>query len=1522
MIEYALNIPKETKKKKEKKQYDNIVSSALDYYKNFNNPNCKEKCNGSTISHISTENLDPEQKEPLRSLNNLDVCKKNENNKSNTFNEQNENRNDVIFLIEKQLCLQNDLLKENILAKLKININEYLYNVKDKICNEILLAGDKRKLLKKYIYELQCNNFEVLKNIFCLFNSNNEYNDYAFNEMFHTLLLCFNKKDEQNILIIIYIFITLLNQNNINKSYTHILDALITILNADQCKLPLYQKDDTTRLFDHKPMVLTNQSISEYCRYFLFVYFFYLMRLISNYQMRIHLDKIIKVCLVGLFDNCCEINFLIMNFIEEIIDKIEECYINYHYIISTSLLKCLCNKNSKIKIKCMHTLVKIIKNNNNNTQNYKIIEMLIGYKDPNIVPIKCFYDNNYVNINYLCLLYNDKSIKVKYNFYSFIFIILYEFIDSNDFTTFLLPYLFSACFDNYKIFRFLSFIYIQVLSKRKKLGSTCTDTTSCNNNFQKNMNEEEIYEFFPEWSYKTPFTLPLPLTEYYFPQTHNNPFIIKKDYYKINLHIYYDNINKQETSNNFYFDEEKNETHPVCKESDNNKKIKYDDLEIEMSVPNKVDDYDEYHNYEKTINQFINSHPYISNILRENKIKDIDITYNKMRKETKELSFTILNTYFKHLYKNQDDETNKSQFLESSKIILLIFYFIEDNVTEHIPQFFSYLFNSFDKKIDPQQLDIYINSLYLIGSYVNPSNYYLFIENYLNNTTGNNYKHVTLICLYILYFTFLGTIETYINIKKCGLSQSDIHPSFIMVIKKVTNFFFLIISRDEYPEKYILILQIIYLLFKNEEVYTKIEEKSMTQLIILLYIIFKKTKHIRINLPKGKDHMCIYKNFDISIDIFDLHFYLTRLKSFKKFEGVNFDKESLNIQLSSEIIYEVFKLFDENINQQKIILDMLSDDILYNPYYVYYLIKYIIKKQTFFYDSNLSLFLCNIIIKILNMNQNEKNIMKVLLHNENLELNDIHQETIKKNKNKVRHVFLEHSCTIFLLFIFKNINIYESFDNIIDTCKIIYYLLSEIKNPYSFLYFVKRTCLVHKLLDILECREVKSLYFCKYIMNNIYLEYGKYINNDGDCRYLDNINIKKKIEIRNRVNYEVNVLYYFISCCIYLIYYKSLCCISIIANDCTEKNNEIKLNEFFNNIFQNTNKRLLNVLKIGEKNNNTFLNTYKNNVIDILKNKNYMELFLLRNNILKENEYNNLILNIHIYFRHTYDFLQNINTFILNPVIINYFYGVSKEHICTEQIINDIILDTKDTNENANKNASENTKDTVKESTHEANLINSIESYFISDDINDIALIQYDTSNFCSYLKNHDIALILLRNDIYNIPFRTLENKSIIILLYSYILFFSDNFFIPNLTKNVNTPVLSNLNFGLVDDFFLNASKIHTTHVTGIFNVLILLYLENENDLKNSLKKKKRFTYFEKLNNLDKNTFSSILNNIISSYENQDTEKKALKNCINFLLNNLSTPYLDILTNLRDTYTRTKHVKRLDVCNYIINTFS
>lgn len=201
----------------------------------------------------------------------------------------------------------------------------------------------------------------------------------------------------------------------------------------------------------------------------------------------------------------------------------------------------------------------------------------------------------------------------------------------------------------------------------------------------------------------------------------------------------------------------------------------------------------------------------------------------------------------------------------------------------------------------------------------------------------------------------------------------------------------------------------------------------------------------------------MYPIYDIINEIHLLFILSYRIKKQKRFENLDLSNDLLNIKISSEIIYEVFKFSDDNINQQKLILELLSDEVLYNTYYAYFLIQYIIKKQTFFFDNNFCLFLCNIIIKIFNLDQNEENLLKIVIHEKSLELKDIQSENYKKNKNKVKHSFLEYASTMFLLYIFKNINIYETFENIIKTCQMTYHLLIEIRNPYSFLFFIKYT---------------------------------------------------------------------------------------------------------------------------------------------------------------------------------------------------------------------------------------------------------------------------------------------------------------------------------------------------------------------------------------------------------------------------------------------------------------------------------
>ncbi|KMZ80161.1 hypothetical protein PVIIG_01941 [Plasmodium vivax India VII] len=1545
MIQYSFS---PVKAKTKAKQYDSVIAEALLYYKSGNRLSCKGHLARGGDPHGGVHNLLESQGggRTSRQINDDHDDGKNKSNCPPTGERQKNNSRDC------NLCFSEDFQKEELLTALKQYISEYVGDVQEAKCSEIANCGDKKRLLKRYIHEIKKNNFLVLEDLFFFFsvssgfndrndrNDFNDYKEYALSKMFHCLLLVFEKREEKCVLLVLYILLVILNESSVNKFFTHLIDALIAILNAHECTLPIGEADDNVRLFDHKPMVLTGYLVNENARYFLFSYFYLLVRDVSRQQFMNHADKIIRVCLVGLFDHCCEINCLMMSFIEETIEQIEDQYVNYHYIISTCLLKCLCNKYSRVKIKCMNTLLKLILHNSN-SKNYKIIEMLIGYKDPNVVPIKSFYDNAYVNINYLCNLYNDRSTRVKFQFYSFLFLLLYQFNESNDFVTFLLPYLFSACFDNYKIFRLVSFLYIQLICRRKPFD------------LEKNMNDEILYQFYPEWSYKTAFTLPLPLTDYYFPPFCRSSFLVKKNMYSLNVaavdppfsggsktvveshgeeqnkldgqkeHTFYRPHGAEERLNgwgNRPMDvpprEETNDANDNPHRSHKHDQLREDEYSVE------------YH--EKLLQNFLHSNQRIMTILRENKINQINITHNEMNKECKQLSFTILNAYFKHLYIKKEDETNKLESLENAKIILLLFYFIEENVTEHLPHFFTHLLFAFEKKLDEERWLIYVNCLYLVGSYVNPANYYFFLENYFKNVKENSQKNVTLTCIYMLDQICRGTIETYTDIRRRGLTRDGIHSSFVLVLEKMIALFFCVINGAQHVERYLLVLQVIHTILSSECAYGRLDEKHITQLVILLYIIFNKVKDVRENLAKGKDQICLNKNFYLPVEVLDIHFYVTRIKRIKNFERLDMSQEQININIGSEILYKIFSLSEDTLNQKTAILQILPDEFLYNSHYMYFLIQYIIKRQTFFYDQSFSIFLCKIMIKLFNLSQNKKNITKVVFYNEELALYDVHQESRDKNAKQVKHVFLEYACTIFLLFIFKNVNIYETFSNVVQTCKVVLHLLTEMKNPYSFLFFVKRTSLISKLCDILECREAKSILFCKHVLNDLHINYEKYMNNDGDIKYLDHINIGKKIGLRKQVNAEVDILFYFVSTCIYLTYYKSLACLSVLLKERAEEIGHLKIHEAFRTLFDGTEKRVLQILKIKEQGSYTISNLYKKNVEDMLLGKsNFSELFHLRNKILKSPDYNYLILNTHIYFRYSFALLQGVHMFLLNPVILHYFYEVNQGDSHTSTGEN--LLSGHESGNFCTENPPHGS-DKIEQKPlsngendpclNQNNFVKEMESFFQKEETHTIEGIKYDHTNLANYFKSHDLVFFTLERGVYHIPFRILERNSLIILLYSSLLFFVDEFFQMSVLENrAESSFLSSTSVGLSNEFFLNPLQISEDHLIALFNLVILLYLENEDLVSGALIKMSCNGKAERMANFDKGIFCNIVNNVIFNYEKKNLVKESLCGCLSFLLSVLCANYGDVLANLKVTYSRTKHVKRLDVCNSIINTF-
>lgn len=238
MQNYTFNFVNEKKERKAIKQYDNIIAETLYSYKKYCGVHKKKDDNHNNHNNLIVEKKIRQKEDNIKENNVIHL----NNVRKDTFqcNDESYFRNFNI-----NLCVRKELLKDNILNKIKYYINEYVYDVKDKISHEILRANDKKRLLKTYIYELKKNNFHILENLYFYFCNINNYYDYALTKMFHSLLLVFNEKEEKDILLVIYLFLILLNENNINKYISYIFDCLILILNADKYNLPTDERDDT-----------------------------------------------------------------------------------------------------------------------------------------------------------------------------------------------------------------------------------------------------------------------------------------------------------------------------------------------------------------------------------------------------------------------------------------------------------------------------------------------------------------------------------------------------------------------------------------------------------------------------------------------------------------------------------------------------------------------------------------------------------------------------------------------------------------------------------------------------------------------------------------------------------------------------------------------------------------------------------------------------------------------------------------------------------------------------------------------------------------------------------------------------------------------------------------------------------------------------------------------------------------------------------------------------------------------------
>jgi hypothetical protein len=153
----------------------------------------------------------------------------------------------------------------------------------------------------------------------------------------------------------------------------------------------------------------------------------------------------VNILRVFLMDKNLNIQVRACEVLLEFILSYQEYLPNFAEILARALLLPLVSKKSKAKLAAMRALEELLFVGPFK-QSYSVMDILIGYRDPNVVPIKDFYDPSH-NVNYLALLINDEKKCVREQFLLILENWLINLKDREDHYPRLIPYLLTFAFD-------------------------------------------------------------------------------------------------------------------------------------------------------------------------------------------------------------------------------------------------------------------------------------------------------------------------------------------------------------------------------------------------------------------------------------------------------------------------------------------------------------------------------------------------------------------------------------------------------------------------------------------------------------------------------------------------------------------------------------------------------------------------------------------------------------------------------------------------------------------------------------------------------------------------------------------------------------------------------------------------------------------------------------------------------------------------------------------------------------------
>ncbi|CDI74623.1 hypothetical protein, conserved [Eimeria praecox] len=317
----------------------------------------------------------------------------------------------------------------------------------------------------------ECNNsrrygaLATLKDLFLEASMPNVFYNRAFTLLLDPLLVCLSEPSEAARHIAACLLLKFLTEAaEVDTFLGDVLRGLVPRFGSSDIEGVAHLPPIMRPTPEYKPLQLVPVEKSEEVRQILLRVLQTVLNRTSDKSAWDNLDLIIGLIRAATMDICHEVKFVALQTVVEFFDRHKSMLLHFTEPVARSILSCLVHQHAKIRMGALRALTYVLACGLYK-YNGEIIQMLAGWRDPNIVPIKALYETTTVR-NYFAELLADQSPMVRMLFFDTIAQWLLDFKDKEDYEAWLFPYLLSGLFDPVRPIQQLVFRRLELLGKQ------------------------------------------------------------------------------------------------------------------------------------------------------------------------------------------------------------------------------------------------------------------------------------------------------------------------------------------------------------------------------------------------------------------------------------------------------------------------------------------------------------------------------------------------------------------------------------------------------------------------------------------------------------------------------------------------------------------------------------------------------------------------------------------------------------------------------------------------------------------------------------------------------------------------------------------------------------------------------------------------------------------------------------------------------------------------------------------------